>query len=149
MDVILKQDVEGLGRRGEIVSIANGYYRNYILPKGLGFKATKGAEIEAEAMRKAGAVKNEESRADAEEIATKLVPHVIQISARTDEAGTLFGSVGAVDIAAAIEEQVGLVIDRRALKVEAPFKTVGSYMVTAQIHSQVQFPVSIEITSAE
>jgi large subunit ribosomal protein L9 len=149
MDVILKANVDGLGQRGDVVSVANGYYRNYLLPKGLGYKATKGAEAEAEAMRKASAAKNAESRADADLIATQLVPKVIAMSARTDEGGTLFGSVAAADITAAIEEQTGIVIDRKALKLDNPIKTLGTHMVMTQIHPDVQFPVSIEVSAEE
>ena len=76
MDVILKSNVDGLGQRGDVVSVSNGYYRNYLLPQGLGYKATKGAQAEAEAMRKASAARNAESRADADLIATQLVPQV-------------------------------------------------------------------------
>lgn len=149
MQVILKQDVDGLGRRGDIVNVATGYFRNYILPKGLGYKATKGAEVEAEAMRRASAAKHAETRADAEELATRLVPTVISIAARTDDAGTLFGSVGVADIISAVEEQTGITIDKKALKLEHPIKTLGSHMVTTQIHPDVQFPVTVEISAEE
>ncbi len=149
MQVILKKDVDGLGRRGDIVTVANGYFRNYLLPQGLGYKATAGAEAEAEAMRRASAAKNAQTRAEAEEVATRLVPQVIEISARTDDAGTLFGSVGAADIVAAIESQAGIVIERRAVKLDSPLKTLGSHMVTTQIHPEVQFPVSVEIVSED
>lgn len=149
MDVILKHDIEGLGRRGDIVTVANGYFRNYIQPNGLGYRATKGAEAEAEAMRRATASKHAETRADAEELATRLVPTTITVSARTDDAGTLFGSVGVVDIVAAIEEQTGIVLDRKMLDLEHPLKTLGSHMVTAQVHPDVQFPVTVEITPVD
>lgn len=149
MQVILKQDVAGLGTRGDIVNVADGYFRNYLLPRGLGYKATKGAEAEAEAMRKASAAKNEASRAEADKVAAALVPQVITIAARTDESGTLFGSVGAADISAAIAEQTDHEIDRKALQLENPLKTLGQHMVMTKIHSQVQFPVTVDIVSEE
>ncbi|MGI9605088.1 MAG: 50S ribosomal protein L9 [Acidimicrobiales bacterium] len=149
MDIILKQDVDGLGQRGDVVSVTNGYARNFILPKGLGYKASKGAEAEAEAMRRASAAKNEANRSEADKIASSLVPQVIAIAALTDDAGTLFGSVNAADIAEAIEAQTGVEIDRRALKLDNPLKTLGQHMVMTQIHRDVQFPVTVEITSAE
>ncbi len=149
MDVILKQDVAGLGTRGEIVTVADGYFRNYLLPRGLGYKATKGAEAEAEAMRKASAAKNEASRAEADKVAAALVPQVITIAARTDESGTLFGSVGAADISAAISEQTDYEIDRKALQLENPLKTLGQHMVMTKIHSQVEFPVTVDIVSED
>lgn len=149
MDVILKSNVDGLGQRGDVVSVSNGYYRNYLLPQGLGYKATKGAQAEAEAMRKASAARNAESRADADLIATQLVPQVIAMSAKSGDGATLFGSVSAADISAAIEEQTGIVIDRKALMLDAPIKTIGSHMVMTKIHPDVQFPVSIEVTAED
>jgi len=149
MQVILKQDVDGLGTRGDIVTVADGYFRNYLLPRGLGYKATKGAEAEAEAMRKASAAKNEANRAEADKVAAALVPQVITIAARTDEGGTLFGSVSAADISAAIAEQTEHTIDRKALQLDNPLKTLGQHMVMTKIHSQVQFPVTVEIVSED
>lgn len=149
MQVILKQDVDNLGRRGDIVNVSNGYYRNYILPKGLGYKATKGAEAEAEAMRRASAAKNAESRADADQVASMLVPQVINITAKVHDEGLLFGSVGAADIVAAVEEQTGVVIDRKALRLDHAIKEVGTHMVMTRIHPEVEFPISVEISGEE
>ncbi len=149
MQVILKQDVDGLGTRGDVVVVADGYFRNYLLPRGLGYKATKGAEAEAQAMRKAHAAKNEANRAEADKVAASLVPQVITISAKTDESGTLFGSVTVSDISTAIETQTGQVVDRKALQLDAPLKTLGQHMVMTKIHSQVEFPVTIEIVAEE
>ena len=149
MQVILKDDISGLGRRGDVVSVAPGYFRNYLLPKGLGYKATSGAEAEAEAMRRTSALRDAESRSDAEEIATTLVPTVIRISARTDEGGHLYGSVGVSDIVTAIDEQAGVTLDRKALRLDSPLKTLGTHLITAQVHSEVQFPVTVEVVAAE
>ena len=149
MDVILKQDVDGLGTRGDIVSVADGYFRNYLLPRGLGYKATKGAEVEAQAMRRAAAAKNEANRAEADQIAASLVPQVFTISAKTDEGGTLFGSVTAADIATAVEEQSGHSVERKAFQLDGSLKTLGSHMVMTKIHSQVEFPVTVEIVADE
>ena len=149
MDVILKADVNGLGTRGDVVTVADGYFRNYLLPNGLGYKATKGAEREAEAMRKSRAAKNEASRAEADKVAASLVPQIVTIAAKTAEGGRLFGSVSASDIAAAVEEQTGHVIDRKAFQLEASLKDLGQHMVMTSIHSQVQFPVTVEIVADE
>ena len=149
MDVILKANVDGLGQRGDVVSVSSGYFRNYLLPQGLGYKATKGAQAEAEAMRKASAARNAESRADADLIATQLVPQVIAMSAKSGDGSTLFGSVSAADISEAIEAQTGIVIDRKALMLDSPIKTIGSHMVMTKIHPDVQFPVSIEVTAED
>ncbi len=149
MQVILKADVDGLGTRGDVVNVADGYFRNYLLPKGLGYKATKGAEAEAEAMRRASAAKNEANRAEADKVAASIVPQVISIAAKTGDGETLFGSVSAADISAAVEEQTGHVIDRKAFQLDSPIKTIGSHMVMTNIHSQVQFPTTIEVVAEE
>jgi large subunit ribosomal protein L9 len=149
MDVILRADVSGLGSRGDVVTVADGYFRNYLLPRGLGYKATRGAELEAEAMRKSSAAKNEASRAEADKVAASLVPQIVTIAAKTAEGGTLFGSVTASDISAAVEEQTGHVIDRKAFKLETSLKELGQHMVMTSIHSQVQFPVTVEIVPDE
>ena len=92
MKVILRNDVDGLGRKGEIMEVADGYFRNFLSPKGLALKATAGAEQQADAMRRAASLKDA-ARADAEEVATKLVPMWFTIAAKAGDGGRLFGSV--------------------------------------------------------
>ncbi|MDG2025553.1 MAG: 50S ribosomal protein L9 [Acidimicrobiales bacterium] len=145
MKVILRQDVDGLGRKGDICDVADGHFRNLLNPNGLAMKATKGAEAQAEAMRRAASMKNAETRADAEEIATKLVSAVITIAAKAGDGGRLFGSVGAGEISDAVEAQTGAVVDRRALALENPIKDLGQSIVMAKLHPEVEFPITIEI----
>jgi len=149
MQVILRQDVDGLGSRGDVVTVANGYFRNFIQPRGLGYKATKGAEAEAEAMRKASAAQNEANRAEADKVAAALVPQMITIAAKTDDGGTLFGSVTAADIATAVTDQTGHELDRKSFQLEGSIKTLGQHMVMTKIHSQVEFPVTVDVVAAE
>ncbi len=146
MKVILRQDVDGLGRKGEVCEVAAGHFRNLLNPRGLAMKATSGAEAQAEAMRRAGALRNAASRTEAEEVATKLVPAVIAISAKAGEGGRLFGSVGAAEIVAAVEEQTGAVIDRRTLQLEAALKELGQTTVMCKLHPEVEFPITIDVT---
>jgi len=143
--VILRQDVDGLGRKGEICDVADGHFRNLLNPRGLAMKATKGAEAQAEAMRRVGALRNAASRAEAEEVATKLVPVIITIAAKAGEGGRLFGSVGAGDIAEAVETQTGAVLDRRTLRLESPLKELGQVVVTCGLHPEVEFPITVEV----
>ena len=100
-------------------------------------------------MRKTHAAKNEANRAEADKVAASLVPQVITISAKTDDSGTLFGSVTASDISDAIEAQAGQVVERKALQLDSPLKTLGQHMVMTKIHSQVEFPVTVEIVAEE
>ncbi|MEQ8841576.1 MAG: 50S ribosomal protein L9 [Acidimicrobiales bacterium] len=145
MKVILRQDVDGLGRKGEVCEVAEGHFRNLLNPRGLAMKATKGAEAQGEAMRRAATMRNAESRAEAEEVATKLVPTVITISAKAGDGGRLFGSVTEVEIVAAVEAQTGVVIERRSLNLESHLKELGQTMVMCKLHPEVEFPITVEI----
>ena len=100
MKVILRNDVDGLGRKGEVMDVADGYFRNFLAPKGLALKASAGAEQQAESMRRAASLRDAATKADAEEIATKLVPMQFTIAAKAGDGGRLFGSVSAADIEA-------------------------------------------------
>jgi len=146
--VVLRNDVSGLGQKGDVCEVADGYFRNFLNPNQLAFKATAGNAHQAEAMRRASALRNAASRAEAEEVATTLVPAVITISAKAGDGGRLFGSVGTSDIATAIEEQTGAVIDRRSLNLDAPIKELGRLTVTCKLHPEVEFPVTVEIIAS-
>lgn len=145
MKVILRQDVDGIGRKGEICDVSAGHFRNLLSPNGLAMKATKGAEAQAEAMRRAGAMRNAASRAEAEEVATKLVPAVITISAKAGEGGRLFGSVSAAEIIEAVETQTGAVLERRTLHLDTPLKDLGQSTVMCKLHPEVEFPITVEV----
>lgn len=148
MKVILRQDVDGLGRKGEICEVAEGHFRNLLSPKGMAMRATKGAEAQAEAMRRAGATRNAEDRAEAEEIATSLVSEVITISAKAGDGGRLFGSVGAAEIVEAVSAQTGSVLERRSLRLEHPLKELGQTIVMCKLHPEVEFPITVEVVEA-
>jgi large subunit ribosomal protein L9 len=143
--VILRQDVDGLGHKGDICDVADGHFRNLLSPNGLAMKATKGAEAQAEAMRRSASMKNAASRAEAQEVATKLVPSVITISAKAGDGGRLFGSVGAAEIVGAVEAQTGVVVERRSLSLETPLKDLGQSMVMCKLHPEVEFPITVDI----
>ena len=145
MKVILRQDIDGLGRKGDVCDVADGHFRNRLAPKGLAMKATKGAEAQAESMRRASTMRHAESRAEAEEVATKLVPAVITIPAKAGEGGRLFGSVGASDITEAVEAQTGAVVDRRMLVLDTPIKDLGQTAVTCKLHPDVEFVITVEV----
>lgn len=146
MKVILRTDVDGLGKKGDIADVAIGYARNYLLPKGLVMKSTPGAESQAESMREARVMRSAEDRAEAEEVATKLVPAVITIGANAD-GEKLFGSITTADIATAVEEQTGIVIDKSNISSDESIKTTGSHTVTAELHPEVQFLITLDIVA--
>jgi large subunit ribosomal protein L9 len=147
MKVILRSDVTDLGKRGDILDVADGYARNFLVPKGLAMKASAGASAQAASMRRARDLRDAQDRAAAEALATTLVPKVITVAARAGSEGKLFGSVTASDIAAAVEAQTNVVIDRRKIVLHEPIKTLGTHTVPVKLHADVEFPVTLDVVA--
>jgi large subunit ribosomal protein L9 len=145
MRVILRTDVADLGKRGDILDVADGFARNYLVPKGMAMKASSGAAGQAEAMRRARDLRDAQDRSAAEEVATVLVSKVVTVTARAGSEGRLFGSVTASDIATAIEAQTGVELDRRKFHLDEPLKSLGTHVVSVKLHSDVEFPVTVEV----
>src|ERR1700676_3596165 len=122
MRIVLRTDMTGLGKRGDIREVADGYARNFLLPRGHAIVATPGGEAQATSMRRSRDQRDARDREAAETIARKLVPAVIRIPARAGAEGKLFGSVTASDVALAVAEQTGVELDRRRLHLEEPIK---------------------------
>ena len=144
MKILLRADVDGLGRTGDIVDVARGHARNYLLPRGLAVVASSGVTAQAEAMQKKRALKAVEDKADAEEIVSRLDGIIIQISANASEAGKLFGSVGGVEIAQALQDQVGLEIDRKDISGET-VKEIGTHQFTLNLHPEVEMQITVDV----
>jgi large subunit ribosomal protein L9 len=148
MELIMRTDVPGVGKRGDLVEVADGFARNFLLPKGHAFKATSGAHAQAEAMRRTRDISDAAARSAAEEIAKTLVPATITVTAKTGGGERLFGSVTTSDIVEAILAQTGLEVDRHALHLDEPIKSLGTHSVPAKLHHDVEFPVTVEVISA-
>jgi large subunit ribosomal protein L9 len=148
MKVILRDDVRNVGKKGDIVDVAAGYARNYLVPKGLAMNATAGSVSQAASMRRSRDVKDAKDRGAAEEVAKRLVPSVIVLKAKAGPEGRLFGSVTTADIATAVAEQTGIEIDRRQLHLDEAIKSTGTHVVPAKLHADVEFPITIEVVSA-
>jgi large subunit ribosomal protein L9 len=134
---ILLQDVEQLGERGEVIDVAPGYLRNYLIPRKLAQPSTPGA-LEAARMRVQAAERAaEEARSRAQETAQVLGRTVLTIAQQAGEDGRLFGSVTAQDVAEAIREARGLRVDRRRIHLEEPIRNVGTYMVVVEVADEV------------
>ena len=144
MQVILRNDVAGLGKRGDIVDVADGHARNFLFPKGHAMKATSGAVDQAAKMRRSRDLKDASDRDAATTIASTLVPKVITISAKAHD-DKLFGSVHDAEIVAAVEEQTGIVLDRKVITIDEAIRTVGQHTVTAALHADVSFPITVEV----
>jgi large subunit ribosomal protein L9 len=144
--VILRSDVDGVGLKGDICDVADGYARNFLLPKGLALKANKGAAVQASSMRRSRDVKDAAARSAAQDVASTLVPTVITISAKAGGEGKLFGSVTTTDVAEAVEAQTGIELDRRNLHLDEAIKTTGTHTVFAKLHAEVEFPITVEVS---
>ena len=144
MKVLLRSDVDGLGRTGDIVEVTRGYARNFLVPKGLAIQAAKGVTAQAEAMRRKRALKAAADRADAEVIAAQIAGVVLHVTAKASEEGRLFGSVGTAEVGEVLASQAGLVVDRRQVTGEV-VKDVGSHEFTVQLHAEVAIPVTVEV----
>lgn len=148
MQVILRSDLDGLGKRGDIVDVADGHARNYLLPRGLALKASPGAVDQAARMRRARDLRDAADREAAQTVAQTLVPKVITIAVKAGQGGRLFGSVTTSDVATAVEEQTGISLDRRSLHLDEAVKSVGQHAVIAKLHPEVQFPITIDVVPA-
>lgn len=145
MNIVLRTDVEGLGAAGDVLDVADGYARNYLMPKGLAMVATAGTEVQADAMRRARDVREARDRGAAEEVARVLVPTVVAVSANVGQQGQLYGSVTTSDVADAVRAQTGIELDRRKLHIDEPIKTTGLHEVQAKLHRDVQFVIRVEV----
>ncbi len=148
MKVILRSDLDGLGKRGDIVDVADGHARNFLFPKGHAMAASDGAVEQAGRMRSARDQRDSSARDAATQIASTLVPKVITVAVKAGPEGKLFGSVHAADIVAAVHEQTDIELDRRQLEVDV-IKTTGQHTVTASLHSDVSFPITIDVVAAD
>lgn len=147
MKVILRADVSNVGKKGDIVDVANGFARNYLVPKGLALRATEGNVQQAGSMRRARDLRDAKDRGAAEEVARVLVPAIITVRAKSGSEGRLFGSVTTTDVAVAVEEQTGIEVDRRKLQLDEPIKTVGTHQIPTKLHPDVEFAITVEVVS--
>jgi large subunit ribosomal protein L9 len=149
MKVILADDVETLGNRGDVVSVADGYARNFLIPKGKALFATKGALRQAEMMQRARIEREQKAKEAAAAKVADLASSPIYISARAGEGGRLFGSVTKSDVARGIEEQLGESVDRHNIMLEDPIRVLGSHQVEVKLHEEVNALVTVEVIAHE
>ena len=147
MRVVLRSDVSNVGKKGDIVEVAAGFGRNYLLRRGLAFQATDGATAQATVMRRARHLHDAKERSAGEEVARVLVPKVITIAAKAGAEGRLFGSVTTADVVDAVASQTGIELDRRKLHLAEPIKTLGTHEVPARLHPEVEFAITVEVSA--
>jgi large subunit ribosomal protein L9 len=144
MEVILREHVDHLGRRGDVVKVADGYARNYLIPRKLALPATEGNRRHVERERKKMELREAEEKAVAEAIAARLAAIDITIARRVGETEQLYGSVTAADIAEFLKGR-GFEIDRRKLILPEPIKTLGDHEVPLKLHREVAVPLTVHV----
>jgi large subunit ribosomal protein L9 len=147
MKLILTQEVGGLGAPGDVVDVASGYGRNYLIPRGFAMLWTRGAEKQIDLIKRARSAREVRGAEDAKVIAGELEELHVRMRRRAGGNGRLFGSVGPADIAAAVREAGGPVLDRRRIEVRDPIKTIGSHQVRVRLHPEVTAWVDIDIVA--
>ena len=148
MKILLRTDVDGLGRTGDVVDVARGYARNYLVPKGLAVEATAGISAQSEAMQRKRVKQASEERADAEAVAGQLTGAVLTTTAKASDEGRLYGSVGSAEVATALVEQLGVTVVQQQVEGEVA-KDVGTHEFTVHLHPEVAVPVTIEVTAED
>jgi large subunit ribosomal protein L9 len=144
MEVILKEDVDNLGHRGDVVKVADGYGRNFLLPRKLALQATETNKAVIEQMKNASARRSASEKIQAEELLTKLEPIELSFTRKSGEAGHLFGSVTSADIAAELAAQ-GFEIDRRKIQLKEPIKSLGDTKVAVKLHRDVTAHIKVKV----
>jgi len=146
MEVILKEDVDNLGHRGDVVKVAEGYGRNFLLPRKLAMQATEANKAVIEQMKSAAARRSASEKAVAEALVAKLEPLALSFTRKSGEAGHLFGSVTSADIAAELAAN-GFEIDRRKIQLPEPLKSVGDFSVAVKLHREVTAHVKVKVVA--
>ncbi len=149
MKVILQRSVDKLGLPGDIVDVADGYARNYLMPRGLAVRASKGGVKHVESLKRAHATRVSQEQAEAQEVADRLSASPIKVKARVGEEGRLFGSVTASDLAEEIERQTGVKVDRHDVHLDEPIRSVGVHQVRVHLFAEVDPVVPVEVEPAE
>lgn len=148
MRLILTSDVSPLGKKGEVVDVADGYARNFLLPRKKAVKATEGAIRTAEELRRARDEQDRQAKEEAERIATQLVGTRVVIAAQAGDEGKLYGSVGIADVVEGVRKFTGVEVDRRAIKLENPIRDIGLHDIQIVLHPEVQFPITLDVIPA-
>lgn len=146
MKVILQQDVKNIGKKGEIVEVAEGYGRNYLIPRGLAVEASAGNVRKAQHQRDTESNKAARELKEAQKIGAKIKEQDVQVSARVGEGGKLFGSITTQEIADQLRRHFSVEIDKRRIDLKEPIKTLGSHSVTVKVHPKVHVSMTVEVT---
>jgi len=148
MKIVLKQDVENLGISGQIVEVANGYARNFLLPKGLALQATPSNLKVIEGQKKRLEARRTKERGEMEALAQRITATPLELAHRAGDTDTIYGAVTAAEIAFALEER-GIEIDHRRVLMDAPIKILGTYTIPIKLHTDVTAHVTVSVVREE
>jgi large subunit ribosomal protein L9 len=150
MKIILQKSVEKLGAPGDVAEVADGYARNYLIPRGLAVRAEKGAMRHAESLKRAHGARLSKQKGEYEAAASKLISAgPVRITARAGDEGRLFGSVTAADVAAAVAAQAGVQVDRRDVHLDEAIRSIGTHEVRVKLFHEVEPVLTVEVVAAE
>jgi large subunit ribosomal protein L9 len=148
MKVILQQDVKGTGKKGQVLEVADGYARNFLLPRKLAIPATSGNLQDIARKKDAEEKRKEKEKQEALILASKLKALVVEVATKTGENGRLFGSVTNKEIADALNKQHKIILDKRKLELKEPIKALGEYVLTAKLHPEVAANIQVRVIKA-
>jgi len=145
--IVLRDDVENVGRKGDLIEVTDGFARNYLVPRGLAMKATKGVVRQADAMRRSREAREARDRESAQALADQLTGRRIALRARAGEGGRLFGSITSADVVDAVREQTGVELDRRKTQLAEPLKELGAVDVPVKLHPEVEVTLTVDVVA--
>jgi large subunit ribosomal protein L9 len=148
MKLILTQEIDGLGAPGDVVEVKDGYGRNYLVPRGLAMRWTRGGEKTIESIKKARVSRAVRDQDHAEQIKAKLEANAVPVQVRAGTGGRLFGAVTTAEIAGALSDVSGEQVDKRTIVVAHPIKTLGAHEVSIRLHDEVSATVSLNVIPA-
>jgi large subunit ribosomal protein L9 len=149
MQIVLRSDMDKVGRRGDIVEVSDGYARNFLIPRGHAILATEGITRQANAMRSARDRSEAKNREAAQSVADGIAGKSLRLEARAGEEGKLFGSVTTADISSALKSQVDVELDRKHIELGQPIRSLGSYKAILKLHADVHVNIDVEVVAAQ
>jgi large subunit ribosomal protein L9 len=148
MKLILTDDVQDLGKRGDVVDVADGFARNFLLPRKKAMRASEAAMAQAEQIRETRIEAERKAKDEAEKIATQLVGSRVVIAAQAGDEGQLYGSVGLVDVVEGVRRFTGVELDRSVVEIAKPIKAIGLHEIKIKLHPEVEFPLTLDVIPA-
>jgi large subunit ribosomal protein L9 len=148
MRLILIADVPDLGKRGDVVDVADGYARNFLLPRKKATKASDASLAHAEVIREARIESERKAKDEAERIATQLVGSRVVIAAQAGDEGQLYGSVGLADVVEGVRRFTGVELERSTVEIAKPIKAIGLHEIQIKLHPDVEFPLTLDVIPA-